>query len=213
MVLKNEITTYRLKNESSFIKGGVLMCLRKVGLEDKDMIREWRNSPEVSQYMYSDDYITPEIHESWFKRILNDPTCQYWIITYKNTGVGVANICDINKRNKRCFWAYYIAEPSVRGKGVGAVVEYEILRYVFEELEFNRLCCEVLSFNEMTVKTHESFGFKKEGYFRKHIYKGGIFHDVVSMAILREDWEEIKPKIEPKIHRIKARLKIISASG
>lgn len=186
------------------------MVLREITPGDKNVIREWRNSPEVSQYMYTDDYITPEIHENWFKRIQKDPTCRYWIITYRNKGVGVVNICDISERNKRCFWAYYIAEPSVRGKGVGAVVEYEILQYVFKELKFNRLCCEVLSFNEMIIKTHESFGFKKEGYFRKHIFKGDRFYDVVSMAILKEDWNAIKPEIEPKILRIKNRLTKIS---
>jgi len=182
------------------------MCLRAIRPEDKEIMREWRNSPEVSKYMYTDDHITPETHEKWFHRILSDPSCRYWIITYKDKGVGVANICDISERNKRCFWAYYIADPGVRGKGVGAVVEYEILRYVFEELKFNRLCCEVLSFNETTVKTHESFGFKKEGCFRQHICKGGVFHDVISMAILKEDWEEILPTIKPKILRIKERL-------
>ena len=183
------------------------MCLREVKMEDKEIVREWRNRPEVSKYLYTDDYITEEMHEKWFNRILKDPSCRYWIITFKNRGVGAVNICDISERNKRCSWAYYLADPSVRGKGLGALVEYEILHIVFDEMKFNRLCCEVLAFNELVVNTHEHFGFKKEGYFRQHIWKSGEYYDVVSMAILKEDWEEIKPKVEPKIKRIISRLK------
>ena len=136
------------------------MFLRPITPADMDNVREWRNRPEVSKYLYTDDYITPEIHEKWFHRILEDPSCRYWIIQYGDQGVGVANICDISERNRRCFWAYYIADPSLRGKGLGAIVEFEILNVVFDEMKINRLCCEVFAFNELVISTHEHFGFR-----------------------------------------------------
>ena len=92
-----------------------------------------------------------------------------------------------------------MADSSARGKGVGSFVEYSILNYVFNDLKLNKLCCEVLGFNEKVVKMHNSFGFLEEGLFREHIIKGGKIFDVVRLAVLRKEWEENKLKIENRL--------------
>ena len=97
-----------------------------------------------------------------------------------------------DRRNRRCYWAFYIVSPNVRGKGVGTSAEYFVLRHVFDELNLNRLCCEVLDFNQGVVRMHKSFGFVEEGIFRKHVFKGDEPHDVICLAMLREDWEQKK---------------------
>ena len=45
------------------------------------------------------------------------------------------------------------------GKGVGRYVEYAVLNYVFDELKFEKLCCEVLSFNRGVIEMHRHFRF------------------------------------------------------
>ena len=40
--------------------------LRPLNSGDKDRMLAWRNSPEVSAYMYTDHLIAPEEHERWF---------------------------------------------------------------------------------------------------------------------------------------------------
>ena len=160
------------------------------------MIRSWRNSSEVSKYMYSDDSISADQQIKWFRQIKDDPTKKYWIIKVDDKYVGVVNLYDIDKRNKRCYWAYYLAESSIRGKGLGRLIELNILQYIFEDLGLNKLCCEILSFNEIVVKIHEKYGSKIEGNFRQHIYKQGKFHDIICMGILKEEWSELKKKFE-----------------
>lgn len=179
-----------------------MIALRDVRLEDKEVIRNWRNLPKIAKYMYTNHYINPDEHEKWFQGIFNDPTRRYWIITYGQEDVGLVNLYNIDNKNKRCYWAFYVVSPNVRGKGVGGFVEYSILQYVFEELNFNRLCCEVLASNQPVIKAHESFGFTQEGYFRQHVIKGSQPVDAVSLAILREEWELKKPKIEQRLRRI-----------
>jgi UDP-4-amino-4,6-dideoxy-N-acetyl-beta-L-altrosamine N-acetyltransferase len=171
-------------------------ALRKVRLEDKDQLLRWRNLPEVAQYMYTDHLITSEEHERWFHRMLQDPTCQYWIIASDGQDVGVAYLYNISLQHSRCYWGFYLASPSARGKGVGSFVECFILRHVFEELKLSKLCCEVLASNPAVIKMHQSFGFKQEGFFREHIIKQAIPEDVVSLATLRREWETLKPKSE-----------------
>jgi len=176
-----------------------MIQLRDVTFEDKDKILAWRNLPEVARYMYTDHFITAEEHEIWFERILRDPSCRYWIIVCDSVDVGVVNIYNLDEQNQRCYWAFYVADPSTRGKGVGSFVEYSVLRYVFDELELNKLCCEVLSFNEAVSNMHKRFGFQQEGFYREHIIKGREKLDVVALAMLRQEWELGKPKIEERL--------------
>ncbi len=176
-------------------------ALRDVGAEDREKILRWRNSPEVAKYMYTDHHIGAREHERWFERILQDRTCRYWIIVCDGQDVGLANLYGLDEQNQRCYWAFYLASPDVRGKGVGSFVEYSVLRYVFEELKLRKLCCEVLGSNEAVVSIHKSFGFREEGLFREHIFKGGQSIDVVCLAMLRHEWESQKTGIESRLRQ------------
>ncbi|MCS5696644.1 UDP-4-amino-4,6-dideoxy-N-acetyl-beta-L-altrosamine N-acetyltransferase [Desulfofundulus thermocisternus] len=178
-----------------------MIKLRKVELNDKEKVRQWRNLPHVAKYMYTDHYITPEEHEKWFEMIMKDPSVSYWIIVYNERDVGLAGIYNIDRRNSRCYWAFYIADQDIRGKGLGSYVEYFILHYVFDVLKLNKLCCEVLAFNENVIHMHKSFGFKQEGLFRQHIIKNGQPIDVICLAMLHEEWELLKSEIEGRLRK------------
>jgi UDP-4-amino-4,6-dideoxy-N-acetyl-beta-L-altrosamine N-acetyltransferase len=173
--------------------------LRDLEGKDKDKLLAWRNLPEVARYMFTDHHITPEEHAHWFDRILHDRSCRYWIIVLDSVDVGLASVSDIDRQNQRCYWAFYLADPRTRGKGVGSFVKYSILCYVFDELHLNKLCGEVLAFNSAEIKTYEGFGFRQEGVLREHIIKGGAKMDVVAFGILRSEWDAIRPEVETRL--------------
>lgn len=173
-----------------------------VNEDNIEMIRNWRNTPEVSEYMYTNNHISKDQQIQWFSRVNRDPTKKYWIIKFGDKFVGMLNLYNIDMRNKRCHWAYYLADPSVRGKGLGRLIELNILSYVFEKLNLNKLCCEVLSFNDIVIKIHQKYGSNIEGTFRQHILKDGKFHDIVCMGILKDVWKEIKEKFNFEIIKI-----------
>ena len=178
-----------------------MIRLRDLKGTDKEKIRKWRNSSQVSKYMYTDHHITSDEHEQWFNRILKDQTSRYWIIDCNDEDVGLVNIYNLDLKNKRCDWAFYIAEPSARGKGVGSYIEYSVMKYVFEDLGLNKLCCEVLDFNEGIVNMHKRFGFSQEGYYREHIIKGKEKFDVIALAMLRDDWKRVEPEIMENLRK------------
>ncbi len=178
-----------------------MISLRDVQLADKEKVRQWRNMWDVSKYMYTDHYITHEEHEKWFQITLTHSFCKYWIIVCDDEDVGLANIYNLDHRHSRCYWAFYIASSNVRGKGVGSFVEYSVLHYVFDELKLNKLCCEVIDFNEQVINMHKKFGFKQEGLFRKHVIKENRFADVVSLAMLKSEWEILRDDIESNLKK------------
>ena len=164
------------------------VVLRDVGEADRTRLRDWRNLPDVSRWMYSDHEISPAEHDRWFDAALADPARRYWIIELDGEPVGLANLADISREHRRCAWAYYLASPAVRGKGVGAFVEFWMIEHVFGVLGLEKLWCEVLIENEAVWKLHESFGFRREALFRRHVWKGGEPRDVVGLGLLKDDW-------------------------
>ena len=167
---------------------------------DLEMIRSWRNSPEVGRYMYTDEEILEDQQKKWFKKINSEDSSRYWIIEYQGKKLGLVYIIDINFNHSKCFWGFYLGDTSVRGAGIGKKVEYKLLKYVFENLKLNKLCGEVLYFNNKVVKMHEKFGFKQEGYLRQHINKNGEFIDVVTIGLLNDEWKNLKGDLYKKIY-------------
>jgi UDP-4-amino-4,6-dideoxy-N-acetyl-beta-L-altrosamine N-acetyltransferase len=173
--------------------------LRPVEPGDQDRILDWRNSPDVRRYMYTDHIISPAEHARWFAGLEGDPSRRYWIIETGGQPVGLANLYDIDRLHQRCAWAYYLADPSVRGLGLGSFVEYWVLEYVFEGLRLAKLWCEVLASNEAVWRLHETFGFTIEARFRGHIAKDGERQDVFGLGILAADWRAKRPAMAERL--------------
>ena len=181
-----------------------MIALRPIASEDRDRLLEWRNAPHVAQYMYTDHLISWEEHARWFAGIGQDKNRKYWIIESNDVPVGLVNLYDIDERNKRCSWAFYLGSEDGRGAGIGSQVECAILIHVFETMGFNKLCCEVLASNESVWGMHQKFGFVKEGVLRKHVWKSGAFHDVVVLGMTAQDWAA--QKSTPRMKRLLERL-------
>lgn len=165
------------------------ISLRPMRLDDIGMVRAWRNLPEVARYMYTDHEITEGEHARWFGDAIERPDRRYWIIELDSQPVGLANLVDISERHRRASWAFYLADPAVRGRGVGSFTEAFVLREAFETLGLNKLCCEVLGSNESVVGMHKKFGFRVDGVLRQHIWKNDHFEDVVSLSMTHDEYK------------------------
>lgn len=167
---------------------------------DLELVRNWRNSNEVAKYMYTEDKISRDQQKKWFASIQNRKDCKYWIIEYDGKKLGVASLTDINPTLSSCYWAFYLGDSSIRGVGIGSKVEYNVLNYVFDELKLNKLRCEVFVENDKVIKLHEKFGFRREAYYREHCIKGDQKLDVVGLAILNSEWNQLKNKHYKRIY-------------
>jgi UDP-4-amino-4,6-dideoxy-N-acetyl-beta-L-altrosamine N-acetyltransferase len=167
--------------------------LRKINEEDLEKIMNWRMLPDVTKYMYTDPDLTLADQLRWYKKAVDSSNEKYWIIQLEDgTDVGLLSLNHIDTKNSQCSWAYYIADSAARGKGLGRILECNIYDYVFDQLNLNKLWCEVFEFNENVIRIHEKFGSKIEGAFKDHICKNGHFYNVVRMAILNSEWIQIK---------------------
>lgn len=168
--------------------------------DDLEMVRQWRNSKEVSQYMYTENIISASDQQNWFNKISQSTNSIYWIIEYSGKKIGLASVTGIDSALQSCYWAFYLGDSSIRGAGIGAKVEYLVLEYVFNELNLNKLRCEVFVNNDKVIKMHEKFGFRREAYYREHCIKDNLKLDVVGLAILKSEWLQIKEILKNKIY-------------
>jgi UDP-4-amino-4,6-dideoxy-N-acetyl-beta-L-altrosamine N-acetyltransferase len=166
--------------------------LRPLAHEDSDRLFDWRNREQVAAYMYTDHPISADEHARWFAGALAAVDRKFWIIELDGAPVGLANLAGIDAARRRCEWAYYLAETQVRGRGVGAAVEFLMIDNVFGRLGLHKLWCEVLIENEAVWRLHESFGFVREALYRDHVWKGGRFQDVVGLGLLAADWAAVR---------------------
>lgn len=166
--------------------------LRRLRAEDGPRVLAWRNSEAVAPYMYGDHRITAEEHALWLAGALQAADRRYWIVELDSAPVGLADVVRIDRANLRAEWAYYLADPAVRGRGVGAAVEYSVLEQVFGPFGLHKLWCEVLADNEAVWKLHESFGFRREALLRDHVLKGGRWRDVVGLSLLADEWSALR---------------------
>jgi RimJ/RimL family protein N-acetyltransferase len=63
-----------------------------------------------------------------------------------------------------------------------------LLDFGFGQLRMERIWLEVYDYNERARRSYEKSGFVGEGVQRHANYRLGKYHDVILMAILRDDW-------------------------
>lgn len=160
--------------------------LRSLETSDEARLLDWRNSDDVRRYMYHDQIIDAATHQDWFAKALKSDVAYYWVIEFNALAVGLVSL--VVEAHGKAVWAYYLAEPETRGKGVGACVEFLLIEKAFAEFGIEKLWCEVLATNEAAWKLHQSFGFEIEAKLRRHVVKSDGPHDVIGLGLLKADW-------------------------
>jgi len=78
-----------------------------------------------------------------------------------------------------------------RGKGYGTEAMIHMLRHGFETLKLHRIHLGVYAFNPRAVHVYEKIGFQREGIQRDALYQDGEFHDMITMAILEDEFRSL----------------------
>ncbi len=159
-----------------------------------EIVRTWRNDKNISQYMFTNHYITKEEHHQWIEKLKTKTTAKAWIIRFNNNPVGVVSLSNIDFKKKTTEWGFYIANESFRGKGIGSATLYRLMEYVFDTLHLQTMTTMVLENNPVAVKMYEKFGFKKDTNNIHQIERNGKKITVFNMRFSRVNWPLIKRK-------------------
>jgi diamine N-acetyltransferase len=167
--------------------------LRQIDENDMQYLMELRNNSWVKQWFFSDVSITMESQKKWYKQYqANDKDILYLIMSDMQEKIGTVGIGDIDSVNKSVeFGRFVIPDEKWQGRGVGRQVVKRIMKYCFEEMYINRISLEAFEDNHRAVHLYSSCGFVSEGILREKVIKENRYRNLVLMAALRNNYENI----------------------
>lgn len=177
----------------SNIFAGRLVRLRAVEAADWEIHFVWDRDTDDSRLNY--EIAFPDSREqarAWAeeqaKRGDRDDQFRFQIERLDGEFVGSLNTHTIHRRNGTFSYGISVL-PQHRRRGYAREAVRLTLRYYFWERRYQKVNAEVYSFNEPSMRLHESLGFMLEGRLRHMIFTGGQFHDALIYGQTREEFE------------------------
>jgi len=78
--------------------------------------------------------------------------------------------------------------PAHRGRGHGTEAQRQLVDYLFEHFDINRVQSDTAADNPAEQKALERAGFVREGVVRDGEFRDGAYHDHVLYSVLRREW-------------------------
>jgi RimJ/RimL family protein N-acetyltransferase len=170
---------------------GKKVLLRAIEKSDLKLIHQWSNDPDIN-YMLGGWHFPSSMQdqERWYESFSLNSVNQRFAVEAEGFGlIGIANIIEINWKDRNATYGVLLGDKDIRGKGLGTDITMTVQRYVFEELNLKRLNGNFISYNEKSLHVHmEKCGWKidgvrKNGYFRKNQW-----WDQIVAGVSREDY-------------------------
>jgi UDP-4-amino-4,6-dideoxy-N-acetyl-beta-L-altrosamine N-acetyltransferase len=177
----------------------MIVALERISQSDKASLRQWRNDPAVSKWMYTNHEIGEAEHNAWFDTMLADASKVYWKIVVDGVAVGAIFLTGISAPEKSCEWGMYLADVDVRGKGVAQAACALSFRYAFNELGVKVVNCEAFAQNEAAIGLYESVGYERTGVQAGAVKRGDEMLSVVTLELTRDSWNVREPQILQKL--------------
>jgi RimJ/RimL family protein N-acetyltransferase/predicted N-acetyltransferase YhbS len=156
-----------------------------------DYVR-WFNDPEATGFYDREaGTVTLDGEREWLSCI-SAPDCRerHWAIEAEGRHIGrCALVRDRNPAVAKAGLGIIIGDKSAWGRGYGPAALRELLRIGFEDMYLHRIQLTVFPENRRALRCYAKCGFRQEGFERQSYLKGGRWRDLITMAILREEWE------------------------
>ena len=125
---------------------GKKIKLIKVERENIEQLRKWRNNPKLRKYFREHREINKENQIKWYENtVLNDSTSYNFEIRDKslNKLIGHCGLHYINWIMRTGEFGIYIGDDDYRNGGFGSDALRTLIKYGFEDLNLNRIWCEL----------------------------------------------------------------------
>lgn len=160
--------------------------LRPVKRHELELIRSWRNAPEVRTYLFSTHEISADEHRRWFERSCADTGRRLWLYEHEGQCSGFMQLSDVVSGGV-AEWGFYNAPGAPRGSG--RAMGWLALEKAFREEQLHKVFGQTLAGNAASIRFHLALGFRAEGVLREHHRDSeGAYHDIHCFGLVRHDW-------------------------
>ena len=172
---------------------GKKIYLSKVERENIEHLRGWRTDPELRKYFREHKELNKDNQIIWYEnKVLKDPN-QYNFEIRDNTNnllIGHCGLYYINWTSRTAEFGIYIGDKEYRKGGYGSDALRTLISYGFNDLNMNRIWCEVYNNNEGALEVYKHVGFIYEGKLRENYYNEGKYWDSHIMGMLKKEYNK-----------------------
>lgn len=171
---------------------GKIVTLRAIEKEDLELLREMLNDSEMENLVVGWSFpVSKYQQEKWYENSINDKNNLRFIIEVEGEALGLATLTNIDWKNRRAVHGIKLAKQNNRRKGIGRDTVMAIMKYAFDELQLNRLDGSWFEENISSKTMYMKCGWKEEGKLREYIFKNGRYRDLMSVGILKKEYDEL----------------------
>jgi RimJ/RimL family protein N-acetyltransferase len=159
--------------------------LRRVTVEDAELLFSWRNDPGIRRAMFNSAPLTHAEHCAWMNAALasKDRRCAVFL----RRGVAMGFVQLRLESSGIWSWGFYAAPGSP--KGTGRALGCAGLAMAFGEVGARKVIARVRSDNLRSLRFHVALGFSEEGRHREeYVAESGETLDVIYFGVLAREW-------------------------
>jgi ribosomal-protein-alanine N-acetyltransferase len=172
-----------------------LILRRMTDNDAEDMFYGWAGDEDVTKYLTWQTHAGIETSKEYISSVLENlknPDYYEWIIEYKETGRAVGSICCINiNKNINSAEAGYCLSKKYWNLGIASEALRAVLKFMFEEVEINRMEAYHNTENPASGKVMQKAGMIFEGIKRQGAKDNkGCLTDIACYSILKTDFAQ-----------------------
>ena len=162
------------------------LTLRNMQQDDLELVRSWRNHPDVRCHMLTQHEISAEEHAQWFSRVQQDPQRHVVLVHENQQPLGLAHFTPVNPHGV-VDWGFYLVPQAA--KGSGSKLARMALDYAFKQQGWHKVCGQVISTNAASRRFHLKMGFTLEGVWREQVWVNSEWLSLWCYGLLADDWK------------------------
>jgi ribosomal-protein-alanine N-acetyltransferase len=179
---------------------GAGLTLRYPRVDDAAALFALGSDPEVTRFFSWGPYLKASEAEAWLRtlpaRREAGVALELAIVDDRVGLVGITLLCEFSSRDRRCTVGTWLGRPHW-GSGANLKAKALLAQLAFGALGVERLGAYADVQNTRSQVALERLGFMREGILRAFHRHGGKPRDVVSYALLREDWQGSQLAVVP----------------
>jgi RimJ/RimL family protein N-acetyltransferase len=134
------------------------ITLTKLNEGNLELLRNWRNTTQISNNMEFSGYITSEDQKVWFNNLCNE-TNYYFIIHYQNRKIGLIHLNKFDHDEYSAHAGLFISENEFTGTGISLGASLLLLTYAFDQLNLAIVYAKIKRNNLSALKYNSGLGF------------------------------------------------------
>ena len=173
---------------------GEKVYISPISTDDTDIFMNWINDPEIAYTTTFYTQVISLVQEKEFVESLAKSGNTFSIVTKENDKlIGNCSFHHTDEINRTAEIGIIIGEKEYQCKGYGTDALRLLLKFGFENRNYNNISLHVYSFNERAIACYEKVGFKKQGVCREALIRGNKKYDLIYMDILADEYFNMLP--------------------